>query len=71
LFFLYSTCRVVHPHQALELLTYLARPTPEEQREAYVASFGDLKEVAEGERSALVEKVVAEVKGLGEGTERG
>lgn len=67
----FSTCPCPSPLQALELLTYLARPTPEEQREAYVASFGDLKEVAEGDRSALVEKVVAEVNGLGEGTERG
>ncbi|KAL7413204.1 hypothetical protein BDY24DRAFT_390880 [Mrakia frigida] len=60
----------VFEEQAQELLTYLSRPTAEEQREAYVASFGDLKEVAEGERAALVEKVVAEVNGLGEGTER-
>ena len=61
----------VRPLQAQELLTYLARPTPEAERDAYVASFGDLKEVAEGDRAGLVDKVVGEVKGLGEGTERG
>lgn len=56
--------------QTLELVTYLARPKPEEEREAYVASFGNFKAEAGEERVQLVAAILRDVQGLGDGTER-
>jgi hypothetical protein len=57
-----------------ELTSYLARPQPEEEREAWVQStFGDLKsgEVEESKKSEVVAKIVDQVKAFGEGSEKG
>lgn len=64
----------------LELVNYLARSLPEEQRPAFVQPFQDALVTAEGQkpleedadrRSQVLSKVLGEVKDLGHGSERG
>ena len=64
----------------LELVGYLARSVPEEERAAFVAQFQDAVKSEEGKppieedverRKAAVKSVAKEVKGLGDGSEKG
>ncbi|KAL4247025.1 translation initiation factor 3 subunit M [Abortiporus biennis] len=65
--------------QILELVTYLARPLTEEERTAYIQPFQELVSTPEGQKPlsedvdrqrTILNKVLAEVKGLGDGSER-
>jgi len=60
------TPRPPRPLQADELLRYLSRSKAEAEREAYVSDFS-----LEGDRPAVVQRLVGEVKDLGNGTDKG
>ena len=71
---------ISHFHQILELVNYLARSLPEEQRPSFVQPFQDALATTEGQtpfekdeerRRQVLSKVVDEVKDLGDGSERG
>lgn len=66
--------------QILELVNYLALSLPEDQRPNYVQPFQDVLTTQEGQkpieedeerRRKALTLVLGEVKGLGEGSERG
>ena len=66
--------------QILELVTYLARSLPEDQRQAFVQPFRDALATAEGQtpleqdeerRRGAVRRVLEAVKDLGDGSDRG
>ena len=66
--------------QIRELVNYLAQGRSDEEKTAFVQPFEDILATPEGQkpfeedeerRRVVLEKVVAEVKGLGQGSERG
>jgi len=66
--------------QILELAVLIARSRPEDERTPFIVSFQDDLKTAEGEtpleedqerQRALFSKLVAEIKQLGEGNEKG
>lgn len=66
--------------QIRELVDYLALSQPEDQRPAFVQPFADVLEIADGQppieedeprRTKVLTMVLGEVKGLGDGSEKG
>lgn len=61
--------------QILELVSYLARGRAEEEQAAYIQPFQDALSKSDGQdggsKRQILGKVLGEVKGLGEGPERG
>ena len=63
-----------------ELVEYTARSLPEEERQAFIRPFQDVLKTAEGSkplsedderRAKLLGMLLKEIKGLGEGTDKG